>query len=58
MRPNPAVLTLALGIFLLSANPMPSQAREDKSRVLTFEAAGTVDSPLSRALADITAGNI
>jgi len=36
----------ALAISLLSAFPSSSQAREDKSKVLTFEAAGTT-SPLS-----------
>src|SRR6266513_651485 len=39
-------LALALGISALCTYPSPSQAREDKSRVLTFEAAGT-SSPLS-----------
>ena len=36
-----AFLTLALSVVLLGADPQPSQPREDKSRVLTFEAAGT-----------------
>jgi C-terminal processing protease CtpA/Prc len=39
-------LTLAIGICLLVVYPLPSMAREDTSRVLTFEAAGTT-SPLS-----------
>src|SRR6266850_4670036 len=42
-----AFLTLALGICLLDAYPLPSQAREDKSRVLTFEAAPGPAGPLS-----------
>jgi C-terminal processing protease CtpA/Prc len=45
MLRNAAFLTLALAICLLAAYPTPSQAREDKSRVLTFEA--TTARPLS-----------
>ena len=41
MNRNAALLTLAIGLGLLGAVAPPAQARKDKSRVLTFEAAGT-----------------
>ena len=40
MLRNATFLSLALGVGLLGAYPHPSQAREDKTPVLTFEATG------------------
>lgn len=38
---KPACFTLAICVFLLGTSATRAQSREDKSRVLTFEAAGT-----------------